>query len=331
MHEQIEKVMHLGYRYKYSVVEEAAQAVLRVNHIDGGRAVFLSSGSEAVEFGIQTIRRLSGKPLLLSMRGTYLAAFGSAVKRGPGEWYNFDWSECVTCRLQCEFSCPKLASIPIHEVGGLVFESGSGLVTSPPEQVVKVLAEMIIDQQGLILANEITTGFGRTGAWFGYEHYGLKPSIVAMGKGLGNGYPVSAVAMSNTVAKGLEQSGLRYAQSHQNDALACAVALEVITVIRDEHLVERSANLGMAFKDELGTLALKHDCIKEVRGKGLMLAIEFSNALSKAELSAIHEKLFRRGFLVGYSPAPHFFRFFPALIMDKASVHSMIAELSSLL
>ena len=97
---------------------------------------------------------------------------------------------------------------------------------------------------GLVMVNEITTGMGRTGKWFGFQHYDIQPDIVALGKGLGNGYPVSAVAMSKEVAEKLETSGLRYAQSHQNDPLGCAVAGEVIRIMLKEDWVERGSGAG---------------------------------------------------------------------------------------
>jgi acetylornithine aminotransferase len=328
---QVDKAMHLGYRYKNPIVEEAAQAVLRLHSMPEGKVAFLSSGSEAVEFGVQAIRRLTGKPLLMAFKGTYLSAFGSAGKREEAEWHNFDFSECAQCAEQCGRACPLVEQIPFDQIGGLVFESGSGQVKTPPAKVVSVLAALIRQRQGLVLANEITTGFGRTGAWFGYEHYELRPDIVAMGKGIGNGYPVSAVAMTNEVGKALEQSGLRYAQSHQNDPLGCAVVLSVIEALDREALVQRSAELGARFKLELESLARRHDAIKEVRGRGLMLGIEFSDTLKQPCLAVLHEELFRRGYLVGYSQPLHFFRFFPPLVVSEEHLQGMIAVLDELL
>lgn len=84
---QAGRIMHLGYWYKNPIVEAAAVRVLEITGISKGKCIFLSSGSEAVEFGVQTLRRVSGKPKLLSMAGSYLAAYGSAGKRNPGEWY----------------------------------------------------------------------------------------------------------------------------------------------------------------------------------------------------------------------------------------------------
>jgi 4-aminobutyrate aminotransferase-like enzyme len=99
---------------------------------------------------------------------------------------------------------------------------------------------------------------GRTGRWFGFQHYDVRPDIVALGKGLGNGYPVSAVAMSHEVAERMERGGYRYAQSHQNDPLGCAVASEVIAVMREERLVERGAEAGAAFLQGMQQLVGEH-------------------------------------------------------------------------
>jgi len=129
--------------------------------------------------------------------------------------------------------------------------------------------------QGLVIVNEVTTGLGRTGVWCGYRHYGLRPDIVALGKRLDNGYPVSAVVMVQDVAGSLENGAFRYAQSHQNDPLGCAIASEVIAVMREEGVVGRSNRVGTRFVRELGLLGERHRAVKEVRGKGLMIATEW--------------------------------------------------------
>ena len=91
---------------------------------------------------------------------------------------------------------------------------------------------MVKENDGLVLINEVTTGIGRTGLWFGYQHYDILPDIVAMGKGIGNGYPVSATAFAPSVIERLEGRPVKYAQSHQNDPLGCTIGLEVIKVIK---------------------------------------------------------------------------------------------------
>ncbi|MBF0545940.1 MAG: aminotransferase class III-fold pyridoxal phosphate-dependent enzyme [Candidatus Riflebacteria bacterium] len=141
------------------------------------------------------------KPLLLSFSDSYLATFGSAGKKKCSEGVCFDWSCCERCSPTqgCVPHCKQLEAIPFDQIGGLVFEPGSssGTVKFPPRKLIKVLERLIKDTGGLIMANEITTGMGRTGAWFGYEHYSLHPDVIAIGKGLGNGYPVNAVAIGH--------------------------------------------------------------------------------------------------------------------------------------
>ena len=109
----------------------------------------------------------------------------------------------------------------------------------PRSELVQDIAQRVKQEGGLLVANEITTGMGRTGKWFGFQHYDFQPDIVSIGKGLGNGYPVSAIAMKRDVAEKLENSGFHYVQSHQNDPLGCAIAKEVIATFREENWVER--------------------------------------------------------------------------------------------
>jgi acetylornithine/N-succinyldiaminopimelate aminotransferase len=330
---QTDQIIHLGYQYKNPIVEEAAVKVLETVQMSDGKCIFLGSGSESVEFGVQSIRRITQQPLLLSLAGSYLAAYGSAGRRSLEEWYLFDWSRCKDCVLdECSSDCCCFKEIPFERIGGLIFEPGntSGQVKLPPKKLVKNLESTVREHHGVIMANEVTTGFGRTGKWFGYEHYDLQPDIIAMGKSMGNGYPVSAVAMRADIADRLESGGLRYAQSHQNDALGCAVATEVIKTIKEEDLIERGAEIGAKFKNKLEQLTKRHDCIKEVRGRGLMLAIEFKED-RHFSLPSVHRKLFEEGFLVGYNMTGNLLRFYPALIIKESSVENMIKRLDDIL
>jgi acetylornithine aminotransferase len=327
--------MHLGYRYNNPLVEAAAARVLEITGISKGKCIFLSSGSEAVEFGVQSLRKTSEKPKLLSMSGSYLAAYGSAGKRSPEEWYFFDWNRCTAacpCQGKCNFECTLLKEIPFEQIGGFVFEPGntSGLVKLPPKPLVKVLEQKVRQHGGLIMANEVTTGIGRTGEWFGYNHYGLNPDVVAIGKSVGNGYPVSVAVIADDAAKKLLDSGFHYAQSHQNDALGCAVAAEVIDAVEEEGLIERSRVIGAQFKNGLEKLAMQHESIREVRGRGLMLAMEF-NCDDASRLTKVHRELFESGFIIGHSASAKVFRFYPALVITEEDIGKLLDKLDSIL
>lgn len=315
---QAATLMHLGTRYPNAIVEEAAMAVLGIVGLEHGKCMFLSSGSEAVEFGVQTIRRVTGKSLLLTFSNSYLAAYGSAGRKNLDDWYLLDWDICSESS-QC------LSQIPFEQIGGFVFEpggSGSGYVRFPPQPVVTRIVQKIREAGGLVMANEVTTGMGRTGKWFGFQHYDFQPEIVALGKGLGNGYPVSAVAMRRDVAEKLENSEIRYAQSHQNDPLGCAVAKEVITILRDENLIEHGAELGKYFLNGLQTLGDKFAIVKQARGRGMLVGLAFHPHESFSAETAYHA-LLEQGLLVGYYPAGNVLRFDPALVIEKQNIHRL--------
>jgi acetylornithine/N-succinyldiaminopimelate aminotransferase len=332
---QTEQIIHLSYRYTTGLIEEAAVEVLGTVAFSAGKCIFLCSGSEAVEFGVQIARRITGQPLLLTLLDSYLAAYGSAGRKSPEEWYCFDWSVCVACPYsdQCDPQCSHLREIPFERIGGLVFEPGntSGLVKLPPKQLVQTLVSMVKQQHGLVVVDEVTTGLGRTGAWYGFEHYALQPDIIALGKGLGNGYPVSAVVMSHDIADRLENSAFRYAQSHQNDPLGCAIAKEVVTVLREDGLVERSNRVGTYFLHELGHLEKRHDVVREVRGRGLMIAMEFESNDERFSLNSVYHQLLERGFLVGYKPAANLLRFYPALTIREEDIAQLLENLDHIL
>lgn len=323
---QLKQVIHLGTRYPNQIVEETAKAVLDIVGMDNGKCTFLVSGSEAVEFGVQVIRRITGKPLILTFNNSFLGSYGSAGTKKPDEWFLFNW-------LSCKNIEEGLKQIPFDQIGGFAFEpGGSGIsyVQFPPEQFIHRIVEEIRKREGLILVNEITSGMGRTGKWFGFQHYDIQPDIVALGKGLGNGYPVSVTAMRREVAKKLEESGFRYAQSHQNDPLGCAVAREVISTLCDGNWVEKGNALGRFFLNELNQLVAKHPVIKDARGRGMLLGLEF-HPHEKITASWMYHALLEKGFLVGCYHAGNLLRFDPSLTMEKENISSLIESLDGIL
>lgn len=325
---QLKNVSHLGTRYPNVLAEEAALSVLGAVGIDDGKCTFLSSGSEAVELGVQIIRRITGKPLLLTFQNSYLAGYGSAGQKRPDEWFLFDWGVCESVD-----PCDCLDEIPFDTIGGFIFEpggSGIGFVKFPPKQLVREIVRRIKQAGGLVAANEITTGMGRTGKWFGFQHYDIQPDIVSLGKGLGNGYPVSAVAMRAEVARKLEKDGFRYVQSHQNDPMGCSIAKEVIATFREEDWVARGDAKGEYFLEGLKQLEKKHSLVKEARGRGMELALEFYPGQGFSATSAC-QALLEKGYLVGYYPAGNILRFDPALTIEQEDITHLLECLDAML
>ncbi len=328
MNEQYGKISHTGFCYSSETSESAAGEMLALVGMEGGRCIFLCSGSEAVEFGVRLARSTLDRPKLMTLHDSYFGAYGSAHRRADDEWYTFDWTRCANCpaATECNSACPHLAEIPFSEIGGFLFEPGSssGFVRFPPEKLIAAIAMEIRAADGFLLVNEVTTGIGRTGKWFGYQHYNLEPDMVAMGKGVGNGYPVALTAMSPRLIERLGDRPVLYMQSHQNDPMGAAIAREVVRQIEEERLVDRAAELGEFLAAGLRAIESRVDSVGEVRARGLMAAIDLVDDDQASFTMKTHRELVRRGFIVVKRPGRNVLRLDPALTIEKDDLRQFL-------
>lgn len=323
---QLNMISHTGYRYATKAVDEAAKKVLELFDFTEGKCVFLSSGSEAVEFGVQLAKKIMDKPYFLCLNNYFLSSYGISASRDKEQWISLDLSGYKGNPISF------LHDVPFDKIGAFVFEPGnaSGTVKLPPKDLIKAIENKVRETDGIIVVDEVTTGTGRTGKWFGFQHYNVCPDIVSFGKGIGNGYPVSVIALSKRISELAEKSGFKYAQSHQNDPLGCAVVKEVISIIENNNLIPRSAAMGTVLDCELNSLLKKHKCIKEVRGIGLMFVMEFHRD-EKFPLEEIHKELFDAGYIIGANTNANLFRFYPPLIIEEVQIKTMVRALDTIL
>ncbi len=327
---QLQSVMHLNHRYTQEAANQTARNLLNCLDMPDGQCTFLNSGSEVVNLSIIMAKRITGKKGFLTFQDSYLAAFGEGGEKSPENWTAFNWTECKNCSetKSCRDECDLFSAIDFKKLAGFVLEPGSssGLMLFPPAKLVKNLVEMTQHHKAVFICNEVTTGIGRTGKWFGFQHYEVKPDIVAVGKGLGNGYPISAVALTGNMAKLFLHKDLRYAQSHQNDPLGCTVANEVLNQLKENRLIENSVEKSSFFLELLRQLQEQFPIIKEVRGRGLMIGLELQKNKHHSSES-IFRKLLDKGFLVGYHPLRNVIRFYPALTIPKKEIESLVESL----
>jgi acetylornithine/N-succinyldiaminopimelate aminotransferase len=329
IHSQIDQLTHTGFCYCHPVLEQAASKVLEITHLPGGKCEFLTSGSEAVEYGMRVARQIAEKPLALTFSDSYFGAYGDAATRSTDKWYVYNRLEC-SCKHPegCVGECDEFQQIPFQQIGIFLIEPGSssGMVRFPSKQLIEKIGQIIRENDGLIMSNEITTGIGRTGKWFGYQHYDIQPDIVAMGKGIGNGFPASVTAISKDVAQRLSDTSFLYAQSHQNDPLGASVIQGVIETIQAENLIERGREMGLYLMAGLEALRQKHPLIKSVRGRGMMMVIEFT-----AHSMQVYEQLLSAGFIVAKRSNAEVLRIDPALTIEKEQVDAFIGALDGIL
>lgn len=316
--QQADILIHDGLRFRNAASEALSLKLLELLGLPKGKSVFVNSGSEAVNLGITLAKNLTGRNKVLKMDCSYLAAYGHGQQSNQN-------SDLLNITID---DISAITKLDYSNIAAFVFEPGnsSSLIQYPSNSFITAIANKLKENGGLLLANEVTTGFGRTGKWFGFQHYQYQPDIVSFGKALGNGYPISGVSISSDVSRLFDQSPFRYAQSHQNDPLGCAVGLEVIRVIESNDLINRAYEKGLFFLKLLNNLQTKHTIIKDIRARGLMIAVELA-AAENAE--RVYDKLLQNGFIVGYKH--NVIRFMPPLTISQSDIEELIKTMDKLL
>jgi acetylornithine/N-succinyldiaminopimelate aminotransferase len=179
---QADLLIHDGLRFRNQPSEDLSVRLLEKLFFNGGKSVFLNSGSEAVNLAITFAKNLTKRTRILKMDCSYLSAFG----HGQISANNSDLLNIAINDID------SVSTIDFRDIAAFVFEPGNScsLIKYPTNDFIKSIAFAVQQNGGLLIANEVTTGFGRTGKWFGFQHYDFKPDIVATGKALGNGYPI---------------------------------------------------------------------------------------------------------------------------------------------
>jgi putrescine aminotransferase len=286
---------------------ELARLIAEVTPAGLDHVAFANSGSEAIDTVIRLVRhfwRLQGQPdkqvfigRTLGYHGSTLAATslgGMAHMHGmqsallPGfahivqpHWYTLGGDltpEAFGLKAAQELEA-KILELGPETVAAFVGEpvQGAGGVIVPPSTYWPEIQRICRKYDVLLVADEVICGFGRTGAWFGSETFGIEPDIISMAKGLSSGYvPISAVAMNARVADTINQGGLiAHGYTYSGHPVACAVAIENIGIIRREGLVERVRDdIGPYLQSRLNQLAEQSPIVGEVRGVGLMAALQ---------------------------------------------------------
>jgi acetylornithine aminotransferase/acetylornithine/N-succinyldiaminopimelate aminotransferase len=190
---------------------------------------------------------------------------------------------------------------------------GESGVRPATAEFAKLAAELCERTGARLIIDEIQTGMGRTGHFYAYEGYGIKPDIVTLAKGLAGGVPVGALIANEETAKGFAPGD--HGSTFGGNPLACAASLAVLSVYENESLVRKAGQLGRYTNEKLRHLADKTGKINEVRGQGLMIGIE----LKSDKAVDIKHKMFDMGFLVG-SVGANIIRLLPPLIIEQEQI-----------
>jgi 4-aminobutyrate aminotransferase / (S)-3-amino-2-methylpropionate transaminase / 5-aminovalerate transaminase len=319
------------------------------------RLQLYSGGAEAVESALRLAKAHTGKHEVVSCWGGFhgktmgaLSLMGSTFKHGLGPMvpgsHLVPYADCYRCPIgstypTCGLGCVELArrSIKLETTGAIAavivepMQGTAGNVIPPPE-FLPAMRSIADDADALLIADEMITGLGRTGTWWGAEHSGVVPDIVTIGKAIGGGFPLSAIATTDEIASAKPWANASgSSSSYGGNPLAAAAGAAALRIISDEHLVEQSRTVGAGMLRELETWVDRYPFIGTVRGAGMFLAIELvSDRRTKAPLPrAITERIFhacvQRGLLAMTYAAS--IRLQPALTTDAATAANGLAIL----
>ncbi len=218
------------------------------------------------------------------------------------------------------------AAITPNTVGFLVEPiQGEGGVNVPPEGYLRRAREICDRHNVLLMIDEIQTGLGRTGRHFCYQHEGIKPDVLILGKALGGGlYPISAVVTKEEVLSLFEPG--QHGSTFGGNPLACAVSLEAMRILQEEKLAERAASMGDLLQNHLRSL--NSPVIQDIRGKGLLIGVEIKSSVSKAKPYGL--ALVKEGILCKETQE-HTLRFAPSLLMTQEDLDWALPKISRVL
>jgi len=194
---------------------------------------------------------------------------------------------------------------------------GWGGSVMPPDDFFAKLRTFCDERNILLMTDEVLTGWARTGKWLCTEHWGVVPDVVAIGKGFGNGFPVTCVAVREPYKESFES--ISASSSYGGNPMACGAALATIEVIQEENLLERALHLGELALRRMERMRDEHPIVGDVRAKGCLMGIELvKDRRTKEPFDAagklVYQKAFRKG--LAWIPAGHILRMSPPVVME---------------
>jgi acetylornithine aminotransferase len=316
----------------YYTVPQVKLAAWLVAHSFADRVFFCNSGAEANEAAIKLARkyfndrgqndRFSIIAMEQSFHGRTMATLSATgqdkIKKGfdpvlPGfEFVPFNDISALRAKMG-----PSICAVLVEPI------QGEGGVRCPDTDYLKAVRQICDETGALLIFDEIQTGMGRTGKLFAYEHYGVQPDIMTLAKALANGLPIGAMLATEQVASAFSPGA--HASTFGGTPLVSAAALEVCHCLVEKNAIEQGRQSGQYFREKLEALKQRHDCVVDVRGLGLLLAMELN-----IRGEPIVKGCLRRGFLINCIQ-DKILRFVPPLIIRPNEIDALVDCLDEML
>jgi 4-aminobutyrate aminotransferase len=326
---QSEKFIHFSYTdFYYENLVDLSERLISLTPGDFGKMVYYgNSGAEAIEAAMKLSRNYTKRPLFLAHSGSFhgrtmgalsLTASRPIQRKGSlpliPEVVHFPFPYCYRCPWrqtfpECDYYCIDYFKeqylekfVPVGDVAAYFFEpiQGEGGYVVPPPEYFKRM-EFLRKEGVLFVSDEIQTGMGRTGKYFGIENFGVVPDVVTIAKGIASGLPLSATVARSSIMESWSPG--QHASTFGANPVAVEAALATIDVIESEHLLDNARKLGRKALRRLLEMKERYEIIGDVRGMGLFIGIEIvkdkkSKKRGEEESREIMNRCFKSGLLV---------------------------------
>jgi LysW-gamma-L-lysine/LysW-L-ornithine aminotransferase len=286
---------------------------------------FSNSGAEAVEAALKFSRRYTGKPGIISMNGGYHGKTFGALSVTYSEKYRKPFMPLLEGVKFLPYNNPNIENAIDDSIGTVIVEpiQGETGIILPPDRLLQNMRELCTKHKIILIFDEIQSGFGRTGKMWAGEHWKTVPDMMCLAKGIAGGVPIGLTLCKPEIVEAMRVG--EHSSTFGGNPLACAAGSATIEALTEDKLVENAAALGNYFKEGLLILKDKHKIVREVRGIGMMLAMELRFDVKNVLLDGI-----RNGLLMLYS-GKNILRLLPPLVMEKRTVSTALEIIDNLL
>ena len=309
--EQLDKIGFYSNAIQNPVQEALANKLGKLSGCEDYNLFLCNSGAEANENALKLASFQTGKSRVIAFKHGFHGRTSAAVAATDNEKINapINKQQKVTI-LPFEDLAAFKNEISKGDVCCVIIETiqGVGGLDQPSQEFYQNIASLSKENGALLIADEVQCGYGRSGKFFAFQHYGIKPDIVTVAKGMGNGFPIGGVLIHESIKASYGMLGTTFGGNH----LACAAGLAVLEVIEKENLLENAANLFEYFKEKAAAIPQ----VKRVKGMGLMLGLEFDFEVAELRKKLIHNQ----HMFTGGASDKHVLRVLPALNITKENL-----------
>ena len=327
---QIDKIMHTSNLYYNTACGEAAEALRDISGMD--KVFFTNSGTEAIEGALKAARKYayakkSGRYEFIAMENAFHGRSIGAVSVTGHKEYREPFEPMMAGVSFAQFNnLDSVKALVTDKTCAVIVEpiQGEGGINPGEPEFLQGLRTLCDENDMLLIFDEIQCGMGRSGSYFAWQGYGVKPDIMAMAKAIGNGIPVGAFAMTAKVAEYSLKPG-DHGTTYGGNPLACAAVAKTIEIFKKEKLVEHVNEIAPYVKEKLEEIVRTCGCAVKAKGKGLIQGLQITKPVSEVSAKALEEGLL----IIG--AGSDVLRIIPPLIIEKEHVDEMAEKLKKAL